>query len=154
MWELDHKEGWVLKNCCFWTAVLEKTLWESLGHKDIQPVNPKENQPWIFIKRTDAKAEAAILWPPYAKSRLTGKDPDLGKIKGKRRMGQKGMVGWHHQLNGHEFEWAPGDGGQGSLMCCVHGAAESGTTEWLNNNKDKYASFEGAKFVMICHTLF
>ena len=76
MWELDHKEGWALKNWCFWTVVLEKTLESPLDSK-IKPVNPKGNQPWIFIGRTDA--EAPIIWPPDAKSRLTGKDPDAGK---------------------------------------------------------------------------
>ena len=77
--ELDHKEGWALKNLCFWTVVLEKTLKSSLDCKEIKPVNPKGNQLWIFIGRIDAKAEAPILWPPDAKSQLTGKDPDTGK---------------------------------------------------------------------------
>ena len=79
MWELDHKEGWVRKNWCFWTVVLEKTLESPLDCKEIQPVNPKGNQPWIFIGRTDAKAEAPILWPPDAKNWFTGKDPDAAK---------------------------------------------------------------------------
>ena len=79
MWELDHKEGWVLQNWCFWTMVLEKTLESLLDSKEIKPVNPKRNQPWIFTGRTDAEAEAPILWPPDAKGQLTGKDPDAGK---------------------------------------------------------------------------
>ena len=79
MWELDHKESWGLKNWCFWTVVLEKTLESPLDCKEIQPVNPKGNQSWIFIGRTDAEAEAPILWPPDAKNWLTGKDPDAGK---------------------------------------------------------------------------
>ena len=79
MWELDHKEGWVLKNWCFWTVVLEKTLENPLDYKEIKPVNPKGNQSWIFIGRTDAEAEAPILCPPDAKSRLIGKDPDAEK---------------------------------------------------------------------------
>ena len=79
MWELDHKEGWTLKNWCFWSAVLKKTLESPLDCKEIQPVNPKGNQLWIFIGRTDAEAEALILWPPDAKSQLIGKDPDAGK---------------------------------------------------------------------------
>jgi len=79
MWELDHKESWALKNWCFWTVVLEKTLESPLDCKEIQPVNPKENQPWIFIGRTDAEAEALILWPPDAKSWPIGKDLDVGK---------------------------------------------------------------------------
>ena len=87
MWELDHKEGWVPKDWCFQTVVLEKTLESPLDCKDIKPVNPKGNQPSIFIERTDAEAEAPILWPPDVKSQLTGKDPDAGKVEGKRRSG-------------------------------------------------------------------
>ena len=79
MWELDHKEGWTLKNWCFWTVVMEKTLVSPLDCKEIKPVNPKGNQTWIFIGRTDVEAEAPILWPHDAKNRLTGKDPDAGK---------------------------------------------------------------------------
>ena len=91
MWELDHKEGWVPKNWCFWTVVLEKTLESPLDYKDIKRVNPKGNQPWIFTGRTDAEAEAPILWPPDAKHQLIGKDPDVGKIEGKRRRGRQRM---------------------------------------------------------------
>ena len=87
MWELDHKEGWVPKNWCFWTVVLEKTLESPLDSKDIQPVNPKGNQFWIFIGRTDAEAEATILWPPGVKNRLTRKDPDAGKGWGQEEKG-------------------------------------------------------------------
>ena len=79
MWELDHKEGLALKNWCFWTVVLEKTLESPLNCKEIKPVNPKGNQSWIFIGRTDAKAETPILWPPDVKSWLTRKDSDAGK---------------------------------------------------------------------------
>ena len=79
MWELNHKEGWVLKSWCFWTVVLEKTLESPLDCKEIKPVTPKGNQPWIVIGRTDAEAEASVLRPPYAKSQLTGKDPGAGK---------------------------------------------------------------------------
>ena len=79
MWELDHKEAWAPKNWCFWTVVLEKTLESLLDCKEIKPVNPKRNQPWIFIGRTDAETEAPILWPSDVKSRLNGKDPDAGK---------------------------------------------------------------------------
>ena len=85
MWELDHKEGWVPKNWCFWTVVLEKTLESPLDCKEIKPVNPKANKSWIFIGRTDAEAEAPILWPPDAKSYLIRKDPDSGKNEGRRR---------------------------------------------------------------------
>ena len=79
MWKLDHKEGWVPKNWCFWIVVLEKTLERPLDSKEIKPVNPKGNQPWIFTRRTDAEVEAPILWPLVAKSWLIGKDPDAGK---------------------------------------------------------------------------
>ena len=105
MWFLDHK-GWVLKNWCFWTVVLEKTLESPLDCKEIQPVHPKGNNSWIFIGRTDAEAETPILWPPDAKNWLIWKDPDAGK---NWRQEEKGttkdeMVGWHHRLNGHKFE--------------------------------------------------
>ena len=79
MWELDYIEGLALKNWCFWTVVLEKTLESPLDYKEIQPVHPKGNQSWVFIGRTDAEAEAPLLWPPDAKNRLSGKDPDAGK---------------------------------------------------------------------------
>ena len=106
MWELDHKEGWTLKNWCFWTVVLEKILESPLDCKEIQPVNPKGNQSWIFIGRTDTEAEAPILWPPDMKSWLTRKDPDAGKDWGQEKKGttEDEMVWWHHRLNGHEFE--------------------------------------------------
>ena len=108
MWELDHKEGWVPKNWCFPTVVLEKTLESPLGSKEIKPVNPKWNQPWIITGKTDA--EALILLPPDAKSRLIGKDPFAGKDWGQEEKGvrEDEMVGWHHWLNGHEFEQTQG----------------------------------------------
>ena len=106
MWELDHKESWVLKNWCFWTVVLEKTLESPLDYKLIKPVNSKGNQSWIFFGRTDA--EALILWSPDAKSWLIIKDPDDGKDWGQEKgMAEDEMVGWHHWLDGHEFEQAP-----------------------------------------------
>ena len=106
MWELDHKEGWAPKNWCFWTVVLEKTLESPLDCKEIQPVNPKGNQSWIFIGRTDAEAEAPILWPPDVKNWLTGKDPGAGKDWRQEDKGTTDdeMVGWHHWLDGHEWE--------------------------------------------------
>ena len=105
MWEMDHKEGWAPKNWCFWIVVLEKTLEGPLERKKIKPVNPKGDPPWIFIGRADA--EAAILWPPDAKSWLIGKDPDAGKDWGQEEKGvtENEMVRQHHWLNGHEF-WA------------------------------------------------
>ena len=121
MWELDHKEDWVLENWCFRIVVLEKTLESPLDCKEIQPVNPQGNQPWIVIGRTGAEAEAPILWPPDVKSWLTGKDPDTGKDWGQEEKGvtEDEMVGWHHQLNGHEFEQTLGDSErQENLACC------------------------------------
>ena len=104
MWELDYKESWALKNWCFWTVVLRKTLESPLDCKEIQPVHPKGNQSWIFIGRTDA--ETPILWPPDAKNQLIGKDPDAGKDWKQEEKGttEDEMVGWHHRLNGHEFD--------------------------------------------------
>ena len=106
MWELDSKESWVLNNWCFWTVVLEKTRESPLDCKEIQPVHPKGDQSWVFIGRTDAEAETPVLWPSHAKSWLIGKDPDAGKDwkQEEKGMTEDEMVGWHHQLNGHEFE--------------------------------------------------
>ena len=103
--ELDHKETWVPKNC-FWTVVLEKTLESPLDSKKFQPVNPKGNQSWIFIGRTDVEAETPILWPSDAKNWLIGKDPDAGKDwrREEKGMTEDEIVGWHYRLNGHEFE--------------------------------------------------
>jgi len=132
MWELDRKEGWVPKNWRFWTVVLEKTLESPLNLKEIKPVHPKGNQSWIFIGRTDAAAETPILWPPDAKNWLIGKHLDAGKDwRQEKGMTEDEMVGWHHQLNGHEFERVlGGDEGQGSLVCCSPwGHKESNTTE-------------------------
>ena len=136
IWELDHKENCELKNWCFWTVVLEKTLESPLDCKEIQPVHPKGNQSYIFIGRTDAEAEAPILWPPDVKKWLTEKDPDAGKDwrREEKGMTEDEMVGWHHRLDGHEFEQAPGVGNeQGSLACCSPwGCKESEETEQLN----------------------
>ena len=136
MWELDHKEVWVPKNWCFWIVVLEKTLESPLGCKEITPVHPKGHQFWIFIGRTNAEAETPILWPPDAKNWLIGKDPNAGKDWRQEEKGttEDEMVGWHHRLNGHEFEQAPRVGDeQGSLTCCSSwGCKQSDTTEWLN----------------------
>ena len=135
MWELDYKESWA-QNWCFWTAVLEKILASPLDCKEIQPVRPKGNQSWIFTGRIDTEAETPVLWTPDAKSWLLGKDPDAGKDWGQEEKGttEDGMGGWHHQLDGHEFEQAPGVGDeQGSLACCSpHGLQESDAAEQLN----------------------
>ena len=129
---------WGPKNWCFQTVVLEKTLDCPLESKEIKPVNPKGNQPWIFTERKDAEAETPILWPPDSKSLFFGKDPDAGKDWWQKEMGTTGgeMVGWHHWLNRYEFEETLGDGeGQGSLACCSPwGHQESGMSERLNNN--------------------
>ena len=105
MWEFNHEEGWVLKNWCFWTVVLEKTLEHTLDCKEIKPVKPKENQSWIFNGRIDAEAEVPILWSPDVKSWLIRKDPDAGKDWRQEEKGTTDdeMVGWHHQLSGHEW---------------------------------------------------
>ena len=105
MWELDYKESWVHKNWCFWTVVLEKTLESPLDCKEIQLVHPKRDQSWVFIGRTDVEAETPVLWPPDAKSWLIWKDPDAGKDGRQEAKGttEDEMVGWHYQLNGHEF---------------------------------------------------
>ena len=136
MWELDCKESWALKNWCFWTVVLEKPLESPLDSKDIKPINPKGNQSWIFIGRTDAEAETPILWPLYSKNWFIGKDPDAGKDwrQEEKRMTEDETVGWHHRLSGHELEQAPGVGdGQASLVCCSpRSHKESDTTERLN----------------------
>ena len=105
MWEWDYKESRALKNWCFLTTVLEKTLESPLGCKEIQPVHPKGNQSWIFLGRTDAEAETPILWPPHAKSWFTGKDPDAGRDWGQEKgTTEDEKAGWHHWLDGHEFE--------------------------------------------------
>ena len=136
---MDHKESWVLKNWCFWTVVLEKTLESPLDRKVIKSINPKENQPWIFIGRTDVEAETPILWPPDAWNWLIRKDPDAGKDwRQEKGMTEDEMIGWHHRLNGHEFEQAPGVGErQGSVACAVYGVENWATklnwthTGWL-----------------------
>ena len=118
----NHPEGgWAPKKWHFWTVALQKTLERLLDCKEITPVNPKGDQPWILIGRTDAETEAPILWPPDVKSWLIGKDRDAGKDWGQEEKGttEDEMAGWHHQLDGHEFEQAPGVGdGQRSLACC------------------------------------
>ena len=143
MWEVDYKEGWALKNWCFWTVVLEKMLESPLDCKEIKPINSKGDQAWIFIGRTDA--EAPILWPPDAKSQFIGKDPDTGKYWRQKEKGtaEDEMVRWHQRFDGHEFEWTPGVGdGQGGVACCnSSGRKKSDTTERLID------------LLLFCHTL-
>ena len=139
MWELDYKESWTPKNWCFWTVVLEKTLESPLDCKKVQPVHPKGDQSWMFIGRTDVEAETPILWPPDAKNWFIWKDSDAGK---NWRQEEKGMTeddiaGWHHWLNGHEFEWTPGvSDRQGGLACWSHGVAKGWTrlSDWTELN--------------------
>ena len=136
MWELDYKESWTLKNWCFWTVVLEKTLDSPLDCREIQPVHPKGDQSWVFIGRTDVEAETPILWPPDAKTWLIWKSPDAGKDWRQEERGttEGEMAGWHHRLSGRGFGWTPGAGdGQGGLVSCHSwGRKELDTTEWLN----------------------
>ena len=134
MWELDYEESWAPKNWCFWTVVLQKTLESSLDFKEIQPVNPKGNQSWIFIGRTDAEAEIPILWLLDEKKWFIGKVPVAGKVWKQKGMTKDETVGWYHWVYGQEFEQALGVGdGQGSLECCSPWwCKESDTTEWLN----------------------
>ena len=129
IWELDHKESWALKSWCFWTVVLEKTLWSPLDCKEIQPVHPKGNQSWIFIGITDAEVEAPIvghlMWRTESE-----KDPDAGKDWRweEKGMTEDEMAGWHHWLNGHEFEQPLGDSeGQEAWRAAVHGVAKNWT---------------------------
>ena len=147
MWELEHKEGWALKNWCFWTVVLEKTLESPLDCKEIKLVHPNGNQSWMFIGRTDAEAKTPILWPPDVKNWLIGKDPDAGKDWRQEEKGttEDEMVGCHHQLDGHEFEQALGVGDiQEAWHASVHGIAESDMTGQLKwtDIEEKINKFE------------
>ena len=136
MWELNCEESWEPKNWCFWTVVLEKTLESPLDCKEIQPVHSEGDQPWVLFGRNDAKAETPVRWPPHVKSWLTGKYSDAGRDCGQEEKGttEDEMAGWHHRLDGREFEWTLGVGnGQGGLVCCDSWSRkESDTTEQLN----------------------
>ena len=142
MGKSGYKESWVPKNWCFWTVVLEKTPESPLDCKEIKSVNPKGNQSWIFIGRTDAEAEIPIVWPPDGKNWLIGKDS--GKDwRREEKATEDEMVGWYHWLDGHEFEQAlrVGDG-QGSLACCSPwGHKESDMTKTLNWLTDWFILF-------------
>ena len=137
-WTVKKAEHWRIE--CFWTVVLKKTLESPLDCKEIQPVHSEGDQPWVFFVRNDAKAETPVLWPPHAKSWLIGKDPDALRDWGQEEKGtiEDEMAGWHHWLDGCEFEWTPGVGdGQGGLVCCdSRGRKESDTTEQLNWTED------------------
>ena len=142
------------KNWCFWTVVLEKTLESPLDCKEIQLVHPKGDQSWVFIGRTDAKAETPILWSTDANNWLIGKDPDAGKDwrQEEKGMTEDKMVGWHHWLNGHGSGWTLGVGdGQGVLACYSSwGRKESDMTEQLN-----WTAVNLVKFfvVLVCYSL-
>ena len=137
MWELDREECWVLKSWCLWIVVLEKSLESPLDCKEIKLVNPRRNQPWIVTGRTDAEAEAPVVWTPDVKSRLTGEDPDAGKDWRQKDKGKAEyeMAGWHHWLNGHESEQTPGESeGQERLAyCSPWDHKESETIQQLNS---------------------
>ena len=153
MSELDHQEGWVLKNWCFWAVLLE-TLESPLDSKEIKPVNPKGNQPWIYIGRADAEAEAPILWPLDVKNQLIGKDPDAGKDWRQEEKGTKEdeMVGWHERFNRHslrKFQEIVKD--RESWCAAVHGVARSRTWHRLNSNKALLQLFQPLNsFLWLC----
>ena len=147
MWELDDKDGCAMKNWCFWTVVLEKTLENPLDFKEIKPVSPKGNQSWVFNGRTDAKAEAPILWPSEEKNCLNRKDPDAGKDWGQEENGmtEDETVGWHHWLDEHEFEQAPrvGDGhyGKPGILQSMGSQSQTGLSNWTELNVSKAHSW-------------
>ena len=151
-----------MKNWCFQTVVLEKNLQSLVDCREMKSVNPKGNKPWIFIGRTDSENEASILWPPHAKSQLIGKHPDSGKDWGQEEKGmtEDEMVGWHHRLNGHEFEQSLGDTeGQGSLACCSpwrHKKSDTWLSDWTATNfSNSYYDEANCKirhYIDICKT--
>ena len=159
MWELDHKESWALKNWCFWTVVLEKTLESHLVCKEIKPVNPKGNQSWIFIRWTDA--EAPIFWPPDVKNWLIGKDCDSGKDWRQEEKGITGWDGWMASSTQWTWVWAAprvGDG-QGSLRAAVYGIAKSRTqlSDWTELKARTIISpnvipYQPILFYLLCNT--
>ena len=134
MWELEHKEGWVPKNWCFWTVVLEKTLKSSLDSKEIKLVNPKGDQPWLFIIRNDAKAETQILWPPDVKSQHIGRGPDAGKVWGHEEKGIQGMRWLDGITDSMDMNLSKVRGvmnGRGAWHASVHGISKS--WRWLSD---------------------
>ena len=140
MWELDHKEDWIPKNWCFPTVVLEKALESPLDCKEIQPVKPKGNQPWIFTGRNGAEAETPILWPPDTKNQLTGEERGSGKDWGQWEKGaaEDDMGGWHHWLDGHESEQTQGDSEGQRILAYFQGVANSRTrlSKWTTITLD------------------
>ena len=138
IWELDCKESWALKNQCFWTVVLERTLESPLDFKEIQPVHSEGDKPWIVFGRTDAEAEIPVLWPPDAKNWLIGKDPDAGKDWRQEEKGttEDEMVGWHHRLNGRLNELRELVMHGETWRAAIHGVAKSRTrlSKWTELN--------------------
>ena len=158
MWVLDHKESWVPKNWCFWAVMLEKTLRSPLDCKEIKPVNPKGNESWIFIGRTDVEAEAPILWPPDSKNWLVGKDPDAGEDW---RWEEKGTTedeigGWYHWLSGREFEQTLGVAmDREAWHAAVHGVAKSRTrlSNWTELAEQLCFLWMWIRFMIILYLL-
>ena len=154
-------ESWIirkLKNCCFWTVGLKKILGSPLDCNKIKPVNPKGNQLWIFIGRTDAEAVAPILCPPDVKNQLIGKDRDARKDWGQeeKRVAEDEMVGWHYWLNGHEFEQTPGDSEvQGSLACCSLWGHKSWTqlSDWTTIDSWRGVSLNFAQLLVVTNLI-
>ena len=133
MWELDCEESWALKNWCFWTVVLKKTLESPLNCKESQPVHSEGDQPWDFFGGNDAKAETPVLWPPHVKSWLIGKDPDAGRDWGQEaETTEDEMAGWHHGLDGRESEWTLGAGDAQVVLACCDSSGRKDMTEQLN----------------------
>ena len=153
MWELNHKESGAPKNCCFWTVVLEKIRKSPLDCKEIQPIPPKGKHSWIFIGRTDAEAEAPILWPPDMKNWLLRKDPDVGKDWTQEKKGttKDEMVGWHHGLDGHKFEQAlrVSDGPRNLVCFSPWCHKELDATERLNWIRSLKIVFEMVQYLQI-----
>ena len=155
MWELDHKENWVPKNWFFHVVMLKKTLNSLLDSKGIRPVNPKGNQPSVITGRTDAEAEAPILWSPDVKSQPIGKDPNAGKYWWQEEKGvtEDEMFGWHHRLNGRMFEQTPGDSeGQGSLMCCSPWGclSQRGLSNWITTQTQLISHTLSTRYSCFC----
>ena len=134
MWDLDHKKSWAPKNLCFWTVMLEKSLESPLDNKEIKPVNPKGNQPWIFFGRTDAEAEAPILWLPDVRSQLTGKDLDAGKDWGQEEKGtiEHEMVRWTDSMDTNLYKLWKTAKDRGPWHASVHGIATTATISCKN----------------------
>ena len=161
MWELNHKEGWAPNNWCFQAVVVDKTLESPLDSKEIRPVNPKGNQHWILIGRTEAEAEAPILWPllmwrANSLGKKKKKTTDAGKDWKQEKVTEGEMVGWHHRLSGHEFEQTLKDSeGQGSLACCSRGIAEcqTGLSDWITTKITISAFSRHIKYVIRIKTL-